>query len=378
MIEIHGKRMTVNDLRRRIGNPDQVAGVQLAQLDSGNERPGRAAIFRTGSGLEFTVLLDRGMDVSAASYQGKAMGWRSTVGDVAPQYFEAEGIRWLRSYYGGLVSTCGLINVGAPEPGSELSGHGLHGRINNTPARDLKVVQEWRGDAYYLAVSGVMRETRIFGENLTLTRTVWTRLGEKRFWVEDAVTNEGFSTTGFQLLYHCNVGWPAVDEGSELVLPSRQFAPRDDEARDGAAQWNRFDGPTHGYREKVYYHDVAADRSGKATAAILNPAMAKGGDGFGVYVRYAPKELPRFTEWKQMGEQDYVVGLEPCTCGVEGRHVDEAKGLLHTLKPGKRHTVTLEVGALSTAAEAKAIRQAAKGKPKMVDHYSAFVKKPGK
>lgn len=379
MIELYGRRLSKSDLRKRVGNPDQIAGIQCVQLDAGNERAGRAAIFRTGSGLAFTVLLDRGMDVSAASYQGKAMGWRSTVGDVAPQYFEAEGIRWLRSYYGGLVSTCGLVNVGAPEPGSELTGHGLHGRINNTPARDIKITQEWRGKDYYLGVSGVMRETRIFAENLTLTRTVWTRLGEKRFWVEDTVTNDGFSETAFQLLYHCNVGWPAVDAGSELLIPSRQLAPRDAVARDGADQWNRFDAPTHGYAEKVYYHDVAADKSGKATVAILNNQFAKGNDGFGVYIRYSPKELPRFTEWKQMGEQDYVVGLEPCTCGVEGRHVDEELGLLHKLRPGQQHTVSLEVGAVTTTAEAGVIRKmTGKSKPKMVDHYSVFVRRPGK
>ena len=61
------------------------------------------------------------------------MGWRSTTGDVAPQYYEAEWLRWLRSYSGGLVATCGLMNVGAPDEESGLLGTGLHGRNRQTP-----------------------------------------------------------------------------------------------------------------------------------------------------------------------------------------------------------------------------------------------------
>jgi hypothetical protein len=197
------------------------------ELQDGNERGTRAAQLHTGSGLNVSVLLDRGMDIASASFNGRAMGWRSTTGDVAPQFFEAEGIRWLRNYFGGLVTTCGLVNVGAPAPGSELSGNGLHGRIGNTPARDIQVAQGWQGDAYVISVSGTMRETSVFFENLTLRRTVSTALGEKRFWIHDVVTNEGFKSQDFMLLYHCNIGWPALDAGSRLLSPSRQVAPRD-------------------------------------------------------------------------------------------------------------------------------------------------------
>ncbi|MBI2431686.1 MAG: DUF4432 family protein, partial [Candidatus Hydrogenedentes bacterium] len=169
-MEIYGKKLNVNQLRRSVGNMDQVAGVRAVQLDDANERPARAALFHTGSGLEITVLLDRCLDIASASFQGKAMGWRSTTGDVAPQYFEPEGIRWLRSYFGGLVTTCGLTHVGAPRPESALLGNGLHGRIGHTPARNVHVTQEWEGDRYVLSVSGEMRETMVFGENLRLRR----------------------------------------------------------------------------------------------------------------------------------------------------------------------------------------------------------------
>lgn len=375
-MELYGRKLSVKELRRRVGNMDQVAAVRMVQLDDGNERPARAAQLHTGSGLELTVLVDRCLDIAAASFNGRAMGWRSTTGDVAPQYFEAEGIRWLRSYFGGLVTTCGLTNVGAPAAGSELSGRGLHGRIGHTPARDLKVTQAWEGERYVISVSGTMRETSVFGENLTLTRTVSSAMGEKRFWINDVVTNEGFTPTPFMLLYHCNIGWPALDAGSRMIAPSRQVAPRDATATDGKERYNEMDPPTHGYAEKCYYHDMAPGKDGKVLVALANDGFAKG-EGFGVYVKYDPVQLPRFVEWKQMGEQDYVIGFEPCNCSVEGRHVDEALGLQHILKPGESRRFDIEFGAITTAAELQAVEKAVgKVKTKFVGSYKDFVKKP--
>lgn len=372
-MNLFGKKYTARELRRRVGNMDQIAGVRTVQLDDGNERPARAAVFHTGTGLEFTVALDRCLDISAASHNGRAMGWRSVCGDTAPQYFEAEGLRWLRSYFGGLLTTCGLTNVGAPAAGSELSGNGLHGRIGNAPARNIKVVQEWQDDDYVLCVQGTMREAVVFGENLTLTRSVFTMLGENRFWVRDVLVNEGFRKTPYMLLYHCNLGWPAVDAGSRLIAPSRRVAPLNDHAREGLENHNVMDGPTPGCAEKCYYHDMAPDKDGEVTAAIVNSG------GFGAYVKYSPLELPRFVQWKMMGEQDYVCGLEPCTCGVEGRHVDEKHGLMNWLKPGESREFNLEFGVLDSPADLKRVQAAAsKVKTKYADSYLDFVKKPAR
>ncbi len=376
-MELFGKNYTVQELRKRVGAMAQVAGVRTVQFDDGNERPTRAALIHTGSGLDVTVLLDRCLDIASATYQGKAMGWQSKTGEVAPQYFEAEGLRWLRSYFGGLVTTCGLTHVGAPRPESALLGNGLHGRIGHTPAKNVCVRQEWQGQDYVLSVTGTMREAVVFGENLTLTRTVSTKLGAKWFRIHDVVTNEGFDPTKYMLLYHCNIGWPAVDEGSEIVSPSRYVAPRDAEAEDGKENWYKMDGPIHKYAEKCYYHDMAPGRDGSVTISMLNAGFKRrAGEGFGVYLTYDKNQLPRFVEWKQMGEQDYTLGFEPCNCGVEGRDIDEKLGLLHTLKAGESKTFDLEFGAVTTKAEAEALRAAAaKVKTEMVGSYKDFVKK---
>lgn len=375
-MELFGKDYTIKQLRQRVGRMDQVAGIRLVQLDDGNERPQRAALVHTGSGLEFTLLIDRALDISAASFNGQALAWRSSTGDVAPQYFEPEGARWLRSFFGGLVATCGCINVGAPIAGSELSGEGIHGRIGNLPARDLKVTQEWQGDDYILRISGTMRETRVFGESLALTRTISTKLGSKTICLRDVLTNEGFKPQPYQFLYHCNIGWPIVDEGSEILSPSQIVAPRDADAVAGKEDWMKIDAPTHNYAEKCYYHEMQAGAEGWVNCAIVNSGFQRG-NGLGVALKYRKAELPRFTQWKMMDERDYVVGLEPCNCGVEGRDKDEALGLLPVLEPGETKEYALEFTALSTETEVDALRQqTAQVKTRMVKSYQEFVQPP--
>ncbi len=372
-MQIYGKNYSVSALRKRIGNMDQVAGIQQVTLNDGNERPVRAAIIRTGGGLEVTVLPDRGMDIASAYHNGRALGWRSTTGSVAPQYYEAEGFRWLRSYFGGLMTTCGLTRVGGPGPDSALQGQGLHGRISNTPAKNLQVYQAWEGNNYVMRLTGTMRETSVFGENLTLTRTVSAALGESKFHVHDVVVNEGFKKTGLMLLYHCNIGFPALDAGSRIIAPSTLVAARDAEALDGMKHWHTMDAPTHNYREKCYYHDMRPDRSGRVTVAMVNDGFPK--NGFGVYVSYFKKELPRFVQWKQLGEQDYVCGFEPTICTVEGREQEEELGLLNQLKAGEQREFHLEFGAITEVETVKALeRNAGAIKTAYVDSFEAFEK----
>jgi hypothetical protein len=61
----------------------------------------------------------------------------------------------------------------------------------------------------------------VFGENLVLTRRIEAALGGATIGVTDRVENRGFRPTPHMLLYHYNFGFPLLDEGAELLLPSR-------------------------------------------------------------------------------------------------------------------------------------------------------------
>ncbi len=340
MAKLFGRNFSKAALLERVGDISQIAGVRLVELADGREKGVAAAEFKTGSGLCFTVLLDRGMDISSASHNGRSLAWRSSTGDVGPWYFDARGLEWLRGFFGGLVCTCGLTYAGAPcQDGDEELG--LHGRVSNTPAQHVSVCEEWRGDEYVMSVKGEVRETGVYRDSLVMTREISASLGGDAITIRDVVENRSFAASPHMMLYHINIGFPVVDKGSRLAAPSLVVTPRDDAAEDGKAQYDVFSEPIAGFEEKVYYHDMAAARSGETCAGIVNKRL-----GFGVAVRYSKKELPFFAEWKQTGQGVYVVGLEPANCHVEGRDKERIRGALCTLEPGESREYRVEIRVL--------------------------------
>jgi hypothetical protein len=345
MATLWGRQWTRAELLQRVGDLGQIAGARLVTLADGKERGVRAALCRTGTGFAFTVLIDRGLDIAHAEYCGKSLAWRSMTEDAHPAYFEREGLGWLRTFYGGLVVTCGLTQAGAPcvDEGQPL---GLHGRISHIPAKNVWVDGEWEGDEYRFWVRGKMQEAVVFSENLQLTREISAYLGQNRLIIRDTVENLGYQRTEHMLLYHVNIGFPAVEEGAELIGPTRSATPRDAEAEQGKDRYARLDAPIPGYKEKCYFHDMATSPDGFVKAAIANRAL-----GHGAYVRYRKDQLPNFTQWKMMGQGNYVVGMEPANCLVMGRAGERARGTLQFLEPGERRDYELEIGALASREE---------------------------
>ena len=344
-----GRKYTKQELLDRVGDISQIGGVRKVILDDGPHKGVESVEFRTGGGLRFCAVPGRGMDITLAEYNGRSIAWRSAAGEVSPALYEEPGLGWLRSFAGGLVATCGLTYAGAPceDMGETL---GLHGRIGNTPASNVCLDGEWNGDEYLMWASGKVREARLFGDNVLLKRKISAVLGENRFFIHDSVTNEGPRRSPHMLVYHMNIGFPVVDEGTLLVAPTLEAKPRDAEAEVDKEHYYRMEAPISGFKERCYFHDMAADADGWVQAALINKNMPAG-EQFGFYVKYNKNELPRFTQWKMTGTQEYVVGMEPSNCLVDGRAKERERGTLQFLKPGATREYHLEVGVLTDADE---------------------------
>lgn len=340
---IYGKEYTRWELMKKIGDISQISGARQSTLVSGRAKGVHAVEVRTGAGLSFTVLPDRGMDIAWADYKGMALSFISKTGIVSPEYYEPEENGFLRSFYAGLLTTCGLSYMGATcEDDGELLG--LHGRAANIPAEDVCVSNEWQRDDFVMKVRGRIRESAMFGENMTLTREIEAKLGENRIIIRDAVENCGFERQPVMLLYHCNFGFPLLDKDTRLILPEGTVKARDAEATKGLVNYDEFEEPVHGYREQVFYHDLNPQADGAITVKLFNKSL--GEHGLGIYIKYNKDQLPYFIQWKQIGEGDYVLGLEPATWYPEGRCEARKRGELEFLEPGECKKIELEIGLL--------------------------------
>lgn len=325
------------ELLKYTGDYQQVLGVRDYTLNGGKAQGVRAIDVRNGSGLEFTVLPDRGMDIAWLSYRGTNCSYISKTGIVAPQYYSDDGIDFLRSFHAGFLTTCGLRNVGSPgvDDGEEL---GLHGRISHTPAEEVCYGTEWIGGQPVISLKGRLREARLFGENIILSREISCICGKNKIKITDTVENCGFRREPLMLLYHFNLGYPLLDENSCFEIPSRAVRARDEEAEKGISTYKAFQKPTPGYAEQVFYHDLKSDSQGNTCAALLNDGLE-----MGAVIRFNRQQLFNLTQWKQAGEGEYVLGIEPCNCYVMGRRNAREQGVLEYIDPGEIRSFELEV-----------------------------------
>jgi hypothetical protein len=54
------------------------------------------------------------MDLFQVRYKGVNMNYISPSGIIYPQYYNVEGKEWLRGFFVGQLTTCGLQNIGTP------------------------------------------------------------------------------------------------------------------------------------------------------------------------------------------------------------------------------------------------------------------------
>ncbi len=331
------------NLLEKVGSMRQVASVRRSVLDDGKGRGMRIIDVDNGSGLRFTVYPDRGMDIGEASFKGVPLVWLTPGGFGCAESYEVEDFNWLRSWGGGLLTTCGLLNVGGPCEAGEK--HGLHGRISHLKGSDVNTGSSWDENGnFVLEVSGKVMHSKVFGEKLELTRRISTSLGDNRVIIEDQVENTGFAPSPFMMLYHMNFSWPLVDENTRLIADEHPVVPKDEVSVAGLDDWSRCCAPVPGFAEQLYYHDLPADNEGMAKMTLVNPDLK-----LAMSVEYSKETLPFLVQWKQMGQGEYVLGLEPGNCVPENQLNNRAKNLLKMLAPGEkvRHKVVLSFESLN-------------------------------
>ncbi|MHB1348217.1 MAG: aldose 1-epimerase family protein [Candidatus Humimicrobiaceae bacterium] len=345
-MKLYGQDLSKSELLKRVGDISQLGGAKVYELTDGASRGIRAADIRTPSGIDMTVLIDRAMDISNLYYRNIPLAWKSTVKDISGAYYDNKGTNWLRIFFGGLLTTCGLSSAGGPSSDSG-EDFGLHGRITSLPAELVSLGNRWEDDDLIVEIVGKIRESRVFGEKLEITRKISCSFTKPEITVEDAIENIGFEKTPLMVLYHINIGYPLLDRNSELIEPESEVTPYSDESKKGFEVFNKFDSPVHGFKEQVFFHDIKADSEGKCNAALINESF-NNGNGLGLSLSFNKDNLNYLVQWKQIGEGEYVCGMEPANCKIFGRAEERKAGRLQFIEPGEIKKYKLEFKILSS------------------------------
>lgn len=348
MPKLFGQQYSRRQLAAYTGDMSQLASVRRAELQEGHEAGAGLIEVFNASGLSFSVLPGRALDISSATYKGMSLCFRSATGDVGPAFYEPAGSGWLRGFYGGLVVSCGMTFTGHPEtdPLEENEPLGLHGRLSFLPARNVSADADWEGEDYVVRIRGRMREATPFGVNVELAREISTVLGERAIRIHDRITNLGPRPSPLMFVYHCNPGFPVLDEGTRLVIRSERATNSVDDAEIGPDRYTLAGPPRLGTPAEVFVHRPRAGADGNARVALVNDRL-----GIGLTWTFPLAELPLLNQWRNFSEGAYVTGIEPGTVSMLGRAWNRRNGYLRHIAPGETREFHLEIGVLDGAAE---------------------------
>lgn len=336
------------DWQKKVSNYAQIGGIETSVLDNGLGKGVRIAWVNTGSGLRYKVVVDRGLDIVDAFYNHYSLAWLSHGSVTAARPDANRGYEWLYSFAGGLLTTCGLTHVGGPDA-DEFGERGLHGRVSNIPASIESVVQpDLMAGKLQMSITAVVKESRVFGPNLELRRTISSKLGEPTIRIRDVVTNAGNTLTPHMILYHCNFGWPLVDEGTEIVWKGKWVSrgmDMDNAVFNSRRNFRQCSKPLDSHRgggEGCAFIDVIPDAKGICTVGLYNQRL-----GLALVMKYKKKQLPCLANWQHWGPGEYVTALEPGTNPPIGQKKARERKELIYIAPGKSRTYELEMTVLT-------------------------------
>ena len=294
----------------KISNFKQIASIQRYTVTEGREK-GLDIIDCNNGKLRFLLNVTKALDIMQLWHEGQNMSF------VSKNAFTARENDFLNRFEGGMIYTCGLDNMGRRD------GFILHGSHHNQNAQVIHAECNEEG----ITVEAEVRETALFGQNLVFRRRVTTAIGSGSVAIEDSIENAGFTDANYGILYHINLGYPMLDEGTRIVCDAKEISSRTEFATANIKDVFNMTDSVAGQDEMCYY--LTLD---KPQVSLVNDKIGKT-----FTVSYSKETLPYFLEWKSMASGDYALGLEPTTTVLD----NEFK--YKTLKPEEKVTFNIEL-----------------------------------
>jgi hypothetical protein len=312
--------VTADALSDRVGDLRQIASVRQIVLGDGDEQGVRALAFSTGGGLDFWALPDHSLDIGPLWWCGRQIAWQAPTGFGHPgrRRGDAEAARGFD--LSGFLVTCGLEHIRQP-----TDGHPLHGRLPFTPARITGQGSDWQRDTPVLFCEGEVTQMHPGSEHFRLKRRIETPVGGCHLVISDTVENLAATPQRQASLYHFNIGFPLLTDGTVVEHAGRRLlgplSVPDAESSREAASW-----PV----------DVAGQA--ECTVRTIRPAD----DRPSITFAWSAGTLPHLQLWHDLRPGRCVLAVEPCT---SPRLTGGRSGREPMLEPGeiRRYEIRISV-----------------------------------
>lgn len=305
--------------RPLVGDLRQIAAVRRIMLDDGVEQGVRALAFSTGGGLDFWALSDRALDIGPLWWRGVQLAWLSPNGFRSPFLYNAESERGsgFGRMLGGMVNTGGLDHIRQPS-----GPHPLHGRFPFTPAKLRAYGEDWERPDPLLYAEGEATQATRGGPSLRLHRRLEAPVGGNSLTILDTVENIGAEPVPQAMLYHCNLGFPAIAAGTVVQSGSKTLL-------------GPITGPDPAATTVVTSHPV----SGEAGECSIRCAMSDG-ETLDIVFRFDAESMPHLQLMHDLRPHSMIVAVEPCT---SARQPGGLSGPERVLAPGEKRRYRLAI-----------------------------------
>jgi len=272
-------------MNKKLGNPAQLISAYELSFDAGSASGKKVILVHNGV-LEVMFSKSNALDILYLKYNGKNISFLSkngindNKGDFSNR-FEA-----------GFLYTCGMDCISTCVPNKPM-----HGSLHLTSAENVSVIT----DDEKVVITGVVKETALFGKNLKLLRkfTVYS----DKLEINDSIVNDAFVDSDYVMLYHVNFGYPFLDESLNVKMNLIKSEARTDFAKQGIKDQFKMTAPVDGGEEQCFYNFL---KEGKIELINADIDVA-------CEMTYDMSTLPYNVEWKSMVSGDYALGIEPCT-----------------------------------------------------------------
>ena len=270
----------------KISNFNQVASVRRYKFFEGKEE-GIEVIDCNNGKISFLLNVTKALDIMQLYHEGMNVSFISKNG------FTKRELPFPKRFEGGMLYTCGLDSLANRERFE------LHGTFHNIPAKIVRCDCNEGG----IFIEALIQDTALFGKNLIMKRCVSCSVGSNVLNIVDTLINCGYKQEDYCLLYHFNIGYPMLDENSEIVADVISNESRTKWSEKFKDDYKLITADVPNQEEMCYFLKLKSPK-----ISLVNHNINKQ-----FTLEYSNDTLPCVLEWKSMASGDYALGFEPST-----------------------------------------------------------------